>query len=149
MTSDDIFDLIRRCNIRDGKELIPGNAYLLDKKFRRNVNGRISYEQEELVVLVKKGIKVGGIYRMGSYDIHMVMDEHFEGQHIMSDFLRTGILNDIWPENTSVELCGVYTRKEFEKKKHLAKLCNMMVRNEEEIEKFLSYCDEQRRKYYG
>ena len=28
MTNDDILDLIRRCNIRDGEELIPGNAYL-------------------------------------------------------------------------------------------------------------------------
>lgn len=86
---------------------------------------------------------------MGSYDIHMVMDERFEGQHIMSDFLKAGIINDIWPENTSVELCGVYTREEFDKKKHLAKLCNMTVRNEEKIEKFLSYCDEQRRKHYS
>ena len=149
MTNDDILDLIRRCNIRDGEELIPGNAYLFNKKFRRNANGRITYEQEELIVLVKNGIKVGGIYRMGSYDIHVVMDERFEGQHIMSDFLRTGIINDIWPENTSVELCGVYTREEFDKKKHLAKLCNMTVRNEEKIEKFLSYCDEQKRKHYS
>lgn len=35
MTNNDILDLIRRCNIRDGKELIPGNAYLFNKKFRR------------------------------------------------------------------------------------------------------------------
>lgn len=51
MTNNDILDLIRRCNIRDGKELIPGNAYLFNKKFRRNANGRITYEQEELIVL--------------------------------------------------------------------------------------------------
>ena len=66
--------------------------------------------------LSKGGIKVGGIYRMGSYDIHMVMDERFEGQHIMSDFLKAGIINDIWPENTSVELCGVYTVKNLIRK---------------------------------
>lgn len=141
MTNDDVFNMIRRCNIRDGEELIPGNAYLFNKKFKRNINGRISYEQEELIVLVKNGIKVGGIYRMGSYDIHVVIDERFEGQHIMSDFLRTGIISEIWPENTSVELCGVYTRDEFDKKKHLANLCNMTVRNEDKIEKYLSYFD--------
>lgn len=141
MTNDDVFNMIRRCNIRDGEELIPGNAYLFNKKFKRNINGRISYKQEELIVLVKNGIKVGGIYRMGSYDIHVVIDERFEGQHIMSDFLRTGIISEIWPENTSVELCGVYTRDEFDKKKHLANLCNMTVRNEDKIEKYLSYFD--------
>lgn len=37
MTNNDILDLIRRCNIRDGKELIPGNAYLFNKKFRRKL----------------------------------------------------------------------------------------------------------------
>lgn len=54
MTNDDILDLIRRCNIRDGEELIPGNAYLFNKKFRINANGRITYKQEELIVLVKR-----------------------------------------------------------------------------------------------
>ncbi|MGN8874296.1 hypothetical protein [Pseudoflavonifractor sp. HCP28S3_F10] len=107
MTNDDILDLIRRCNIRDGEELIPGNAYLFNKKFRRNANGGITYEQEELIVLVKRGIKVGGIYRMGSYDIHVVMDERFEGQHIMSDFLRTG-LSMIFGQKTPVWSFAAY-----------------------------------------
>ena len=146
MKNDDILDMIRQFNTRDGEELIPGKAYLFNRKFKRNIDGRISYEQEELIVLVKNHIKVGGIYRMGSYDIHIVMNNRFEGQHIMSNFLKTGIINDIWPENTSVELCAVYTREDFDKKKHLAKLCNMTVRNEAKIEKYLSYCEEQRSK---
>lgn len=135
MTNEGILDLIRKCRISEGEELIPGKAYLFNRRFRMRTSGGRTYTEDvELIVLVKNGIKVGGIYRMAEYDIHIVMKERYEGQHIMSDFAKTGILNEIWPENKSVELCGVYTRQEFEKKKYLASLFGMTVRNEEELE---------------
>lgn len=144
MKNEDVLDMVRRCDLRNGEELVRGSAYLFNRRFRHNVSGKNCFEQEELIVLVKNGVKAGGIYRMGSYDVHFVMKDRFEGQHILSDFLRTGILNEVWPENTSVELCGVYTREEFEKKKHLADLCHMSIRNEAKIEKWLSYVDQQK-----
>lgn len=84
---------------------------------------------------------------MGTYDVHCVLHERYRNQHIMSDFLKTGIIQRIWSENKSVKLCDVYTRQEYEKKKHLADLLGMTVRNAGEIEKFLSYVDEQRFKH--
>lgn len=144
MKNEEVLDMIRRCQLAQGRELIPGRAYLFNKKFRMNVSGETRFERQELIVLLRDGIKVGGIYRVGFYDIHVVMYEKYKGMHIMSDFLRTGIMNEIWPENSSVELCGVYTREEFNKKKHLAQLCNMTVRNEKKIEEWLTYVDSKR-----
>ena len=57
----------------------------------------------------------------------------------ISDFLRTKILNKVWPENKSVEICGVYTRADYNKKKHLALLAGMSIRNEDKIESLLTY----------
>ena len=141
MTNEDVLSMVRRCKLNKGKELIPNNAYLFNKKFWHRIHGKILpyREYEEIIVLVKNGIKVGGIYRMGSIDIHAVMKKKYEGQGILSGFLKTGILNEIWPENKSVELCGVYTRAEYEKKKYLAKLCHMEIKNADEIERYLSY----------
>ena len=138
MTNEDVLDLVRRCKLRGGVELSPNEAYLFQRKFRSNVNGRIYYEQEEVIVLVKNGIKVGGIYRMGPYDIHVVIKEEYRGKGILSGFLKKGIINEIWPENTSVKLCGVDTREEYNKKRYLVQLCNMTIRNEDEIERHLS-----------
>lgn len=140
MQNETILDIVRRCKLKDGKELIPGVAYLFNRKFLTPIDDRFGYEQCEIIVLVKNGIKVGGIYRMGSWDMHVVLKEKYRGQHILSSFFKTGIINKIWPENKAVDLCDVISQDVFEKKKHLVELCNMTVRNEakilETVEKF-------------
>ena len=57
----------------------------------------------------------------------------------MSNFSKKGIIEKIWPENKSVELVNVNTREEYNKRKYLASLSGLAIRNEEEIEKWLSY----------
>ena len=147
MKNEDVLDLVKQCNLSEGEELIPRKAYLFNKKFREFVGERIEYNSEEIIVLVESEIKVGGIYRMGSVDIHVVMEEKYRGQHILSNFLKTGTIGKIWPENTSVELCGVYTQEEYDKKKYLAQLCHMSIKNEQEIEKRVTYIEECKKKY--
>ena len=146
MTNDDILELIRRCDLSKGKVLIPNQAYLFHRDFR--LNG-FNYEDTELIVLVNSGVKVGGIYRMGSYDMHWIIKPKFRGQHILSDFFRTGIINEIWPENKSVKLCEVYSESEYKKKKHLADILGLSIKNQEEIESFLSYVENQKKKHYN
>lgn len=147
MTNEGVLDIVRRCNLKYGVELVPGRAYLFNRKFRNCDTGRMRYFNEEIIVLVNNGVKVGGIYRMGSYDIHCVMNEMYRDKHIMSDFFKTGIIQELWPENESVELCDVRTREEYDKKKHLVDILGLSIKNEEEIERHLSYIDEQRDKY--
>lgn len=147
MKNEDVLDLVEQCNIGEGIELVSDKAYLFNQKFRENRCGKIEYVEEEIIVLVESGIKVGGIYRMGSVDIHVVIKEKYRGQHILSDFLKTGIIGEIWPENTSVELCDVYTQAEYDKKRHLAELCHMSIKNEKQIEDRLAFYEECKRKY--
>lgn len=139
MKNEEILDIVRRCDLIEGEELVPGEAYFFNRRFRMQISGKIYYEQVEIIVLVKNGVKVGGIYRMGSYDIHCVIDDKYKGQHIMSNFSKKGIIEKIWPENKSVELVNVYTRKEYNKRKYLASLSGLTIKNEEDIEKRLSY----------
>ncbi len=137
MTNEELLDIIRRCDIRNGIELIPGTAFLIKRRFKRKICGRVTYQQLEVIILVKNGVKVGAIYKMVD-DIHAILKPQYRGQHIFSDFARTGIINKLWPEITSTELCGVYSRQEYEKKKHLATLCQMSVKNAKEIEERLA-----------
>ena len=146
MTNEDILELVKQCDIEDGKAIVLNKAYLYSKKFRENRCGVIEYVEEEIIVLVESEIKVGGIYRMGFEDIHVVIEEMYRGRHILSDFLRTGVLGEVWPENTSVKLCGVYSKAEYDKKRHLAELCHMSIKNEKEIEDWLAYTEACRRK---
>lgn len=144
MQNEDVLEIIRRCNLSNGEVLIPNQAYLFHRDF---VLHGFKYEDTELIVLVKSGVKVGGIYRMDSNDMHWIIKPKFRGQHILSDFFRTGIINKIWPENKSVKLCDVYSESEYRKKKHLADLLGLSIKNQEEIEKFLSYVEEQKKKH--
>ena len=73
MKNEDVLELIRQCDLKEGEVLIPGKAYLFNKRFSHNQPG----EKEEIIVLTKNEIKVGGIYRMGSYDIHVVMEKRY------------------------------------------------------------------------
>ncbi len=147
MTNEDVLNLVRRCRLKSGKVLIPNTAYLFKRRFLTRSGFKFYNNEEEIIVLVENGKKVGGIYRMGTYDVHCVLQEKYRGQHIMSKFFKTGIIQELWPENKSVKLCNVYTREEYEKKKHLATLLGMTIKNADEIEKFLSYVDEQRAKH--
>ena len=139
MKNEDILKLINKCNIESSVTLIDGNAYLFNLKRRQHCGNRYECVIDEIIVLFKNGEKVGGIYRMGAYDLHWVIKQKYQGQHILSDFLRTKILNKVWPENKSVEICGVYTRADYNKKKHLALLAGMSIRNEDKIESLLTY----------
>lgn len=111
-----------------------GKAYLFKRRFKSSDSGKIEYKLEEIIVLTDKGIKVGGIYRMGSYDLHCVIKDKYRGQHILSDFCKQGIIGKIWPENKSVELVGCLAKDEYEMKKHITSLLNLTIRNEKEIE---------------
>lgn len=147
MKNEEVLDLVKQCDIEEGKELVPGKAYLYNKKFREVRCGEIEYIDEEIIVLIESGVKVGGIYRMGTVDIHVVIDEKYRGQHIMSNFLKTGLIEKIWPENRSVELCGVYSQAEYDKKRYLAELCHMSIKNKKEIEDRLAFYEECKRNY--
>lgn len=124
MTNEDILDELEYCDISQSKELVPGEAYLFKDYFDK---------WGDFLVLLKDNIKVGGIYRMGDWDMHVVLKEEYRGQHILSNFLKKGIIKKIWPKIKAVDICDVVSQEEFDKKKYLVGLCNMKIRNEQTI----------------
>lgn len=139
MTDAGVLDIVRRCDINKGTELLSNEAYLFNRNFRFCVQNTVKYFPVEIIVLVKDNVKVGGIYRMGENNIHWVIAPQYRGQHILSDFLKKNIINKVWTENKCLTLYDVETIADFEKKKHLAELANMSIDNIEECERRIAF----------
>lgn len=126
MTDVEILDVIRRCDIKKGTEIIPHMAYHFHRKFRvtfKSVNRSI-YQPMEVIVLVKDMKKAGGIFRIGWESVYFVLHEEFRNQHIISNFLKTGKLNYLWPDNKTL-LIPDTSDDERSKLLHLAELSGM------------------------
>lgn len=148
VTNEDILKIVKECNLHNAVELVNGEAYLIDEEFDLKLaDGGTYRDRVELIVLMKNGKKVGGIYRMAEYDVHCVIDKKYRGQHIMSNFAKKGILEKIWPENKSVKLCGIDNREQYEMKSYLASLSHLEIKNIEEIERHLAYIEGEKYKY--
>ena len=128
-------EIMNVCSLQRGEELIPGKAYLYDTWYICRLRKGIPYfNRVEFILLTERGGKrVGIIYNMGNVDVHMQIAEEFQGRHILSNFARTGLLNEVWPELTETTICNISKKKEFLKRKHLAELFNLRVINETEI----------------
>lgn len=135
MTNETLLQIMKRCKIKNGIELVPGEAYLFHQNFFIPIDDDVERVKEEIeiIILTHKGKKVGCIYRMEWYDIHVLIKEKYRGRHFMSNFLKKGIIEEIWKENKSTDLCDVDSWETFNKKKYLANLCHMTIRNEKEI----------------
>ena len=133
MTNEGIKEFINLCNLDLCEELIPNSAYYY--KPPNEDKDSIS----EMIILVKDNVRVGGINLAFGPDIHIYMKDQYRGQHIMSSFLKTGIIKQLWPQVTSTELCDVHTQEEYDKKRHLAAICNLSIKNAAKIERRLSY----------
>lgn len=130
MTNETLLILIDRCRIDEGKELVPGVAYLFDRVFLEPyADSRKHRARHEIIILLYQGKKVGAILRYGHYDIQWTVKEKYQGKHILSDFLRLNILKKIWPENTETELADVWNPQDYQKKRHLAELAGLCIKN--------------------
>ena len=138
MTNEGIKEFINLCNLDLCEELIPNSAYYY------NPPNEDKDSTSEMIILVKDNVRVGGINLAFGPDIHIYMKDQYRGQHIMSLFLKTGLINKKWPQVTSTKLCEVYTQEEYDKKRYLASLCNLSIQNSVQIEKLLSYIEQQR-----
>lgn len=135
MTNRELMNKINKCNILECEELLPEKAYLYKKKCKPQIVENTWCEEEQMIVLVKGGIKVGGIYRMGFDDLHWIIKKEYQNQHILSDFLKLGLIEKIWPENKTVKLCGITSLEDYNKKIYLASLCHMSIKNKLELER--------------
>lgn len=130
MKNETLLSLIERCRIADGVELIAGTAYLFDQRFRIPViNSHDCIERYEIIILLYHNHKAGAILRCGDADVHWTVKERYQGKHILSDFLRSGVLKSVWPTNIQTDLSGIESRADYQKKKHLAELAGLRITN--------------------
>lgn len=126
MTNDEILDVVRRCDLKKGTEIIPYQAYHFHRKFRvtfQSINRSI-YENMELIVLARNLHKVGGIFRLGWESVYCVLYEEYRNQHILSNFFRSGEMKYLWPENKTMLIYNDGT-DEYNKLMHLAELSGL------------------------
>lgn len=138
MTNEQLICKIKKCDLNECQELIPGSAYYYKQK-KLQIIENMWCEYEEMIILVKEGLKVGGIYRMGYNDLHWIIIKKYQNQHILSNFLKTEIMQKLWPENKSVKLYDIISFEDYKKKCHLVRLCNMNIKNKDELEAKYNY----------
>lgn len=135
MTNEELEKRIKKCKIKKGKELVKDFAYLC-----------MSDEFEIIVLTTNRKRKVGGIVRWGDFDIHFTIFPKYRGQHFLSNFLKTGVMQEIWNENKTITLYdrAIESMDDYYKKMHLVELTGYTLTNTEEIEKRLKFI----KKYY-
>lgn len=121
---------IKKCDIDKGKELVKNHAYLCE------IDGH-----EIIVLTSNEKERVGGILRYGTIDIHFTIFPKFRGKHYLSNFLKTGIMQQIWEENNCISLVpnAIENLDDYNKKLHLVKLTGYNLTNGEELQRYLNY----------
>jgi hypothetical protein len=107
------------------------NIYYIQKEIISQGKKRGQYE---FLVLVQNGVKCGIILRCGFGDLHWYVFKKHRGQGVLSNALRTGIINEVWPEN-KVVTCSYDYEMDYDLKcsmtQHLAKLANLEFKDGE------------------
>lgn len=129
--------LERKINLNECVEVRKNHIYYIEKPIRQSYNkedGRIGYSTDtyEFLIIAKNGEKQGIILRCGYTDLHWYVLKNWRNKHVLSDALRTGIINEVWPENESVSCCyNYYDNREIKYSMtcHLAEIANLRMKN--------------------
>lgn len=97
-----------------------------------------------LILTNSSGKRVGGILNAGSDEIYMIIFPEFRGMHYMSNFFRTGIFHEVWPECKAASIVDVdvYSSGEFRARLHLLELAGLRVRNKGQVLKWIKAWEE-------
>ena len=130
MTNRTLSCVLRNMDLNKCKK-VKENIYYIQKEIMSQGKKRGQYE---FLVLVQNGMKCGIILRCGTVDLHWYVFKKYRGQSILSNALRTGIINEVWPEN-KVVTCSYDYEMDYDLKcsmtQHLAKLVNLEFKDGE------------------
>lgn len=139
MTDQQLENVLKQINLDDCQEVVPGHIYYTKRTVRSRMSrkdGTYWYAKNnyEFLVIANNNVKQGIILRWGTFDLHWLVLKKYRNQHVLSNALRTGIINKIWPENKEItcdyDWCG-HEDDDYETKlaktRHLAKIANLKV----------------------
>lgn len=133
MKNSQLCSVLAKIKLNECDEIYPNHIYYINKKVTLstpNWDNRRSYfrNEYEFLVIARNGIKQGIILRCGTVDLHWYVFKQYREEHVLSEALKTGVINQIWPENKYITCHYEYgedREKKYQMTKHLADLANL------------------------
>ncbi len=140
VTDEQLERILKKMDLQECKPIMKDYIYYCKKLIKsRSYSGdgtyRYSTDESEFLIIVNGEEKQGIILRCGIVDIHWFVLKKWRKQHVLSNALRTGVINDVWPENKVVSCCYSWRDKVVDRPKkysmteHLANIAGLKMKN--------------------
>ena len=135
MTDERLRSVLERIDINECEEIIDDYIYYCNIPVKQRCyrgDGSFQYvtNEYEFLVITDRGKKQAIILRCGYSDLQWHVLRKCRGKHVLSNALRTGVLREVWPENTKVTCCYNYyddTKEKYSMTKHLAEMAGLIL----------------------
>ena len=133
MRNEQLRYLLRKFDLRDCTPIVANHIYYIKTPVRQRCycsGGGYCYVTvvNEFLIIAEHGIKKAIILRCDESDLHWYVLPQWRKQHVLSGALRTGVIRQIWPENTTITCTCEYNEDPVEKRrmtKHLADIAGL------------------------
>lgn len=127
--------VLARIDLNKCDEIIKNHIYYSKRPVRQRCyrgDGSFRYinDEYEFLIIAENGEKQAIILRCGYVDLHWYVLRKWRNRHILSDALRTGVIQEIWPENTRITCCYNYDddrEQKYNTTKHLADIAGLSL----------------------
>ena len=125
VTDEHLERILRKTDLSECMTIIDNYIYYCKKPIKTRVSrgdGTYSYSVDdyEFLIITNGEEKQGIILRWGTVDLHWFVLKNWRNQHVLSNALRTGIINVIWPENKTISCCYSWRDKVVDRPKKYA-----------------------------
>lgn len=135
MRDEQLKAVLDRIDINECDEIIENYIYYSKRPIKQRCyrgDGSFCYVEDEyeFLIVVEDGEKKAIILRCGYVDLHWYVLRKWRNKQVLSNALRTGVLQDIWPENTKVTCCYSYNdnrEQKYNMTKHLADIAGLTL----------------------
>lgn len=135
MKDEQLKSVLARIDLNECDEIIKNHIYYSKRPVRQRCyrgDGSFRYinDEYEFLIIAENGEKQAIILRCGYVDLHWYVLRKWRNRHILSDALRTGVIQEIWPENTRITCCYNYDdgrEQKYNTTKHLADIAGLSL----------------------
>lgn len=139
MNDEKLKSILESTDLHECEPIINDYIYYCKKPIKSRASrsdGTYGYsvEEHEFLIIANHNEKQGIILRCGTTDLHWLVLRKWRNQHVLSDALRTGVIHNIWPENTTISCCYSWRDKmvdrpqKYAMTKHLAALAGLNMK---------------------
>lgn len=135
MKDEQLKSVLARIDLNKCDEIIKNHIYYSKRPVRQRCyrgDGSFRYinDEYEFLIIAENGEKQAIILRCGYVDLHWYVLRKWRNRHILSDALRTRVIQEIWPENTRITCCYNYDddrEQKYNTTKHLADIAGLSL----------------------